>query len=533
MAKGWYRSIDSTLGLVGTFVGVLIVLVAASPSVLGAPVPAPERMVPIAPGGLADFSVVVAVDRGLTEPGVPVTFSAIVLGGTAPFRFDWSDSTGNVGSLANFSSVTVALGNLTATVSVHDVAGGLAAATYTEPVVPGIDVEIAATNVTDVGIPFDLSVVLSGGVPPYHLDLEVDGVGLVNETLLSAGSYSLLAVSSTSGPIAVLVRVSDDIGATQSASVPKIALAAAPALAVVAGPVLVESGVPCSWLLSETGGSPPFTWTVDSTGAPGNSTGPNASSSSPGPLRWFAEFSGVGNATVRISVTDAAGLGGTLVLPLQVVPRLAAYLSTPAGDGSLAAFVNVSIDGGIAPYAVLLSATDTEIWVGNSSHPGSFRWSLAPRSTGPLNVTLRVTDAAGVIAVAVLGLAAPTNAPPPAGATSADPAWSIVTVIGLLLSVGVAAALARRRLVRHRDPDAVPPVVPAIEEVRRIFEESDALERESLYLQGEDRGVSRDSTEAGIAHWLQAGRIESVRGAGGEPLLRWVDDATPAPPERA
>ena len=74
-------------------------------------------------------------------------------------------------------------------------------------------------------------------------------------------------------------------------------------------------------------------------------------------------------------------------------------------------------------------------------------------------------------------------------------------------------------------------MTPALEEVQRILQSSDGLERETICLTGEERSCSRASIEAGIDHWTHAGRIETVRGAGGEELLRWRDEGAPDPKE--
>ena len=67
--------------------------------------------------------------------------------------------------------------------------------------------------------------------------------------------------------------------------------------------------------------------------------------------------------------------------------------------------------------------------------------------------------------------------------------------------------------------------------MKQILEESDGLERETVCVTGEERGRTREAIEAGIDHWLRQGRIETVRGNGGEEFLRWKDESEPTSSE--
>jgi len=529
--RDWNARSDGAGGWWGPIVGLLLVVMAAS----GTTTAAPPAGGPVGAPGVAapsgDFSVAVQAIPIVTEPGVPVEFVASVDGGTPPFDFLWSDPAGLSGNGGNFTVWATTPGNLTATVIVSDTAGVWAAASYSEPVLAGVAVGIGATNTTDLGAPFSLTVTVSGGVPPYQTNVSVQGGPSFEETLPVPGAFPFEAWSDRSGRINVTVSVTDAIGALVRTEALAATLAPLPEIALAAGPASVEVGVPCTWWATVVGGTPPIQWSADAAGATANLTGPTGPTSSPGTVAWSFRFNSSGNASVQFAAIDTARAAVSLSVPVRVAPPLETYLSVPTGGSGPS--VNLSIEGGVPPYDVILTASDGETWIGNASAPGTSTWTLHPATTSGLNVTARVTDAAGGNSSASLGLPDVGGAPPGvrAGPSGASEVWILLlAAVGGAVAVGVAAGILLRRR-RPPTPSAEPPVVPASDEVKRILSESDALERESVYLQGEDRGASRSALEAGIGHWLREGRIEIVRGNGGEELLRWRDDPDPSPSE--
>jgi hypothetical protein len=478
-----------------------------------------------------DFSVSIAAAPVASEPGLPVVFSLVLAGGTAPFQFSWSSSSNLTGSGENFTAWATGPGNLTVTVIVVDSTGALAAASYGEWILPGVTVGLSATNASDTGAPFSLAVTVGGGVAPYAANLSLDGGGSLAETFPAAGTYPIPTWSSWTGPINASAVVTDALGATARTDALVTALAPRPEVVLAGGPESVEVGVRYTWWASVVGGTPPINWTVTGAGATENSTDPMTSTSSPGTISWSASFNASGNASVEFVAIDAGQAAATLTVPVRVAPPVDAFLSVPSGGPRTS--VNVTVLGGLPPYEIVLSATDGESWAGNASAPGTFTWTLDPRGSGAINVTLFVADAAGGNSSALREIegSVPVDPVAPAAAVP-DPLGTLALV---LVALGGIAGAGIDRFVRRRPAAAASPpeprVAPAIEEVRRILEESDSLERETVCLTGEERGSSREAIEAGIEHWVHLGRIEIVRGSGGEQLLRWREENEPTPTE--
>jgi hypothetical protein len=473
------------------------------------------------------FSVSISSYPVLTEPGLPVGFSADPSGGVPPFLFVWTSSSNLSGGGQNFSAWANAPGNLTVTVIVYDSGGGLAAASYVEPVLPGVAVRVGAENTTDTEAPFSLALNVSGGVPPYQANVSVDGGPALEQTLPLAGVFPIAAWSSWTGPINVSASVTDALGATARTSSIGAALAPRPEVVWAGGPTAVEVGVPYTWWASVVGGTAPVNWSVTCAGAVSNITGPTTTTSSPGTVGWSARFNDTGNASLEFIAVDAGRSVASLEVPVHVASPVRGFLSVPIGGSSDA--VNVTVEGGVPPYVVMLSTTEGSSWVGNVSVEGTFTWTLDATAATGENVTLRVLDAAGGNSTSTLALRGAVPVDPAAPSAASD---SLGTLGLTLVAVGgIGGALADRLLRRRVRPasPAEPRVVPATEEVERLLGESDSIERETVYAAGEERGFSRESMDAGIAHWLRLGRIDIVRRDGGEELLHWRDE-TETPP---
>ncbi|MCI4354247.1 MAG: hypothetical protein L3K06_02640 [Thermoplasmata archaeon] len=524
----WSRSVD----FVGGFAGpVLVLSVALLAGAIGAGSATSLRV----PSGevrfLAGFSVEISAIPVADEPGLPAVFFAAPHGGVPPFFYEWADSRGGSGNGANHSLVPLEVGNESATVTVTDAAGSLAAATFVEPVVAGIDVQVSATNATDVGLPFSVIVSVAGGIPPYRIDVTIPGGTGTNETVAAPGSYAVPVAAPTAGWVTATTVVTDQIGGVGSESARVADLAESPQLTVVDAPAAFEVGPTYAWWLGLAGGTAPLAWSVSTVGAVENVSGTNGTATAPSAIRWSAGFNESGNATLRFGGVDAAGSNFSLWLPIHVAAPLAVRATAIAGNADRPSVVNVSVEAGVPPYEVELSGPGGPFSLENASVAGVFGWTLDGSFAESGNLSLRVTDAAGG-AVAVV-LAAPTIPASPSHPSPDDTSWELPVAIAFAGVALAGAVVAVRYRPRRRDASTPPaPVVPAIEAVEQILTESDAIERETLYLLGEDRGQSRAAIEAGISHWTHLGRVETVRGVGGEELLRWSDATTTPPPER-
>ena len=524
----WSRSIDWAGGLAGAILGLLVALPAVPVASGAVPVGAEH----VGSGPAAVFSVTIAASPTMTEPGVSVEFLAEPIGGAPPFSYAWTDSQGGGDDGANHSVVPSAPGNVSATVTVVDAAGARAAATFTEPVAMALELGLSAPNVTEVGLPFSTLVTASGGIPPYRLEVAPEGGTAINETAPGPGTYSVTLASSVAGWITAVGSVQDSLGTTRSTTAVIAYVADLPHWTVANLPASVEVGPTYAWWLALDGGSGLLRWSVTWVGPVLNVSAINGTSPSPGELLWSAAFAAAGNYTLRFAGTDANGVAFPLTLGVHVAPPLAAFATILSGGASRAPELNLTVLGGVPPYTFELGGPGAAMRLVNASGPGSVTWPIDVSGPDAWNLSVRVSDAAGGIITTAIGV----PGTPPGGASPAPDGGSwelpaLLAVLGILLVGGLTA----RRYLAHRPEPAGPgvPVVPAIEEVRQMLEETDTVERETLHLLGEERGLDRGAVEAGIAHWLASGRIESLRGAGGEELLRWRDAPIATPEEDA
>ncbi|MCI4360695.1 MAG: hypothetical protein L3J91_03255, partial [Thermoplasmata archaeon] len=374
----WMRSIDGVFGWLGPV--LVLLLLGALP---GLPAGGPGAAVGLASEShtaarLGDFSVEISAFPAVAEPGIQVVFTAQPLGGSPPYRVLWTDSLNGTGSGGNFTAASPVAGNLSVTATVDDSTGARAASTYNEAVVGGLVADIAATNVSDVGLPFSLVLNVAGGVPPYAILVSVDGGAPDESSVARPGVQSYLVKADASGAVNVSGTLTDAIGASLELRSFPGTVAPRPLIGVVAGPTAVEVGVPYVWWASVAGGTPPFVWSVGCLGASPSCSEPLAAGAPSGSVGWSGRFNGSGNGSIVLGVVDTAGASSTLDLPLRVAPSLDARLFLPAGGSGPS--VNVSVLGGVPPYDLVLSASDGESWFGNASGSGALAWTLDPRS---------------------------------------------------------------------------------------------------------------------------------------------------------
>jgi len=512
---------------VGPVLGLLVAVLGA----LGGPVaPAPGLAGPsigVDPFS-SGFTVSISASSMLAEPGVPVAFSAVVSGGLAPITFLWTDSANESGDSQNFTGFPVVVGNLSVTLEARDAFGAVAAASYREDVVPSVTASIAVANTSDVGAPFSLTLSVANGAGPYRVNGSIAGGPMLRENLTTAGSYPLPAWSVLPGPVNLSLSVTDRIGGSARIEALAQPLAPAPSIALVAGPVAVEAGVAYPWWASVTGGTPPIAWTVQCLGGMSNVSGQRTVTGSPATLAYTASFNVSGNSSIHLDAVDAIGVATSVDLPVRVAPALTAYLSD--GVGGPGTF-NVTLAGGVAPFEIFLTGASGLVWIGNASADGTFSVHLAGGSLPAGNVSVRVTDAAGGSSEATAPTIASAPPPPPPSTSGASASRELPVAVAATLVVGIAGALLGRRFLPPRSgtPPTPPPAVAATEEVRRLLQDSSAMERGTVLLMGENRGVSRDSLEAGLDHWVRQGKIEITRAPGGEEFLRWRDEPGPRP----
>ncbi|MCI4326720.1 MAG: PKD domain-containing protein [Thermoplasmata archaeon] len=221
-------------------------------------------------GGVASAEVSVEVfpmlTVGLTGPsyadaGVPVAFTAHVVGGDPPFRYAWSTDDGTNGGDPTFSPVFPIAGSQTVHMTVEDAANASAPAQLAVSVAAPLSVAITGPSTVRSGAPGTWSAAVTGGVGPYEITwlgpAGANATGPTANLSLSATGTSVLTVhvadaanGSASAMDVVVVTPASSGSTTFGVSTPDLVVAA----------VLVVAGVAVASVLvlrrSRSGGGP-------------------------------------------------------------------------------------------------------------------------------------------------------------------------------------------------------------------------------------------------------------------------------------
>jgi hypothetical protein len=233
---------------------------------------------------------------------------------------------------------------------------------------------------------------VSGGAPPYTLT--VTSGSLPAGLTFTASTGVLSGTPTTGGTFSFSVQVSD--ANKQSASGTVTLTVSGPALQITnpVGPLFNgTAGTPYTpTTFNATGGTQPYTWSIVS----GNSDGLTMSST--GVLSGTPQTDGSFSFTVQ--VTDAAG--ATASQPFSIVVNKPS-LSITAGSfpaGAVGAAYNqttaaATVTGGTPPYTWSLISGSVP---GLTFVPANVAFTGTPTTPGTFNITLQVTDAAGLTA---------------------------------------------------------------------------------------------------------------------------------------
>ncbi len=149
---------------------------------------------------LPTVTILPSVARGVAP--LSVNFSAVVTGGTAPFRYDWQFGDGNGSVLAHPLHSYQSPGAFIVTLEVTDARNATAWATIPQPLAVASPLLVPApwaSGHLEPGGPVGFVDNVSGGTPPYSLNWEFgDGTNSSapspTHTYPSAGSYTVLVV---------------------------------------------------------------------------------------------------------------------------------------------------------------------------------------------------------------------------------------------------------------------------------------------------------------------------------------------------
>lgn len=333
-------------------------------------------------------------------------------GGTTPYT--WSVNAGsslpgglNLSSTGVLSGTPSVAGSFNFTLRVTDDLGAFVTKAITLTVAEALSITTASTlPASVVGAGYNQTLAATGGTPAYTWALASGSTLPPNLALSSGGVIS--GTPATSGSFAFTVQVTDSLG-----------IVATKALTLnVLSPVVITTTSPLppghvgqsySLTFAATGGSPSYTWSLDSGTLP-----PPLTLSAAGVLSGTPSAAATYNFTVR--VTDS--LSATTTLPVT-------HLINPAGNSAPTANANALTMSSYATASVpvLLNDTDPEsnpltvTAVSSAAHgttsftASSVLYTPTGGYTGTDTFTYSITDGQGGTATGTVNVGILTTAP--------------------------------------------------------------------------------------------------------------------------
>ncbi len=232
-----------------------------------------------------------------------------------------------------------------------------------------------------------LNVTATGGYPPYTYAYTSLPPGC-----LTTSVPSLACTPTIAGTYFVGVNVSDSHGNFALGSVTLTVNTPLVISSFLASPATVSLGQMTYVYSTISSGTAPYTYAYS--GLPAGCTSANVSS-------FYCNPTAVGNYTLRLNVTDAAGFRANATTPLLVTgPVISKFVATPSSVSiGQTTDLNVTATGGLLPYSYGYSGLP----------PGCYSYNMdplpcVPTAAGTYLVSVTVTDSNFVTATASLNL---------------------------------------------------------------------------------------------------------------------------------
>ncbi|MCI4323009.1 MAG: hypothetical protein L3K03_03155 [Thermoplasmata archaeon] len=495
----------------------------------------------------SNLSAAIRLSSGSLDSGVPFTATVDEAGGVAPYTVAWTDSQGDTSAANPWSLELDTPGLAMLNVSVTDALGRVTEANRT--IVVSAPLNLSATVASageDIGSSFPVVVHVAGGTAPYTVTGTILPSGSTFTVFVTTpGNWTEPVVSQTPGFAWLHLAVTDTLGENATRTVPLLAIAPPPAVAVNVSPTDADSGARVALLGVSTGGTPPLTWSIATSGDVPAATGMNGTLGSDGLLSWSAPLTGTGTALLLLRIVDGAGVSYVRNFSIDLAPPLQVEASVPsdAPTSNLSLPITVNVVGGEPPYAYAIQMSDGEGTSGTLSVPGRLTWDALPTTVGALAVRVNVTDSLGAFnatSLAVLlradpvAIVPPTLPVPPSDPTPSSPVSNGSGVAGW--AVGAGAVLALLGLAgggwywwRRRPTSSNPPgggrsgTDPnALLVVRRILREGEGLDASTVQLLAEEEGIDREEVTRALGQWRSAGRVRTEEDGEGSERFSWA-----------
>jgi Putative Ig domain/Bacterial lectin len=372
--------------------------------------PGPALLFPAPPGG---------------EVNVAYSDQLTVTGGTSPYA--WSVSTGTLppgltlgASTGLLSGTPTTAGSYSFTVKVTDHSG----LSDTEPVsmtiIAGPSLNFPAPPPGWTHTVYGDTLTQSGGTAPFTWS--VSSGSLPTGISLSAdGNLSGTPTATGTSSFTVQITDTNNQTATEAAS---ITVSAGVSTTFAAPPGAVV-GTAYTDTLTATGGTTPYTWSVNAGSLP-----PGITLTSAGILKGTP--TAAGSSTFSVNVVDANyGIATTSITLVVAAPLSLSFPAPPAGTVGIAYTDTLTATGGTAPYSWSVSTGTLPSGITLNASTGVLAGT--PTAAGTSSFTIKVTDASSrtateptliTIAAGPLTITVPSSAAlpsaSPGGSTSAQ-----------------------------------------------------------------------------------------------------------------
>ncbi|MDZ7724196.1 MAG: Ig domain-containing protein [candidate division KSB1 bacterium] len=227
----------------------------------------------------------------------------------------------------------------------------------------------------------------SGGTEPYTWS--VTAGSLPDGLILDAASGKISGASVESGLFQFTIQVTDNSEPQQSASVSLSIAIQLPALQILTS-ALANGNLNSDYsqVLSATGGTEPYTWSVTAGGLPDGLILDAAS----GEISGASVESGLFQFTIQVTDNSETQQSDTRTLSIQINPTQLEILTQSLADGQVGTAYSGSLiaGGGIEPYTWSLNAGILPDGLTLDASSGQI--SGTPASAGTFNFTVQVND---------------------------------------------------------------------------------------------------------------------------------------------
>lgn len=353
-----------------------------------------------------------AVVNSSFPPGIVGTQyaqSLAAVGGVAPYS--WSLAGGSLppgltlSSIGVIAGVPATAGTYQFTLTVTDARQQTGSRTLSITISGG-HFSIATSTPLPAGTAgqaYSLSLTVTGGVAPFQWTV---GPGLPPGIGVNTSTGVISGTPTTGGTYTFTVQATD--AAQNTASATFSLTIGTTSLTITTSPTLFSGvvGQTYSQTFAAAGGKPPYAWTIAS-----GSTGVLTLDAASGILSGTPQSAGTLNFTIR--VTDSAGAVAQQSFSISVTaPALTITATTtalPPGTAgvSYSQKLPVGVVGGTPPYTWSLTSGSVP---GLVFDPTAIALNGTPTSAGTFNVTVQVTDSAGLTASKTLTLTIPSAA---------------------------------------------------------------------------------------------------------------------------